>query len=422
MEKIKNEKIKRTRALTPAEHALSKKLYPYARKKFYTRLMAGEDFETIVRPWAESKITHREHEIDICEEVLEALTICENTKLPDINMLKQALQVSLEADLSIYERQINLMVPLFYEKKPENYERQFKNISYHFMDELAEKTGIFTGNMLAYLFFGDFFSPATGILLAKNVEAIKPISSYCRTKLNTMLMLLAQKENIVSESAEDIAKHIFFQALKRPLYKEEVSMLIIYALMQIYTWDMVDTKKKPYAVPSSHTKDIAEIEKAIAYCEKNGYDNLEIWREALILTEVREIWDRQVALITKFLLKGGIDDFTELKEITYRFIGRSFLYGFLSSEIIDFIFDGRHFSSASTVVLALSCNGLKEHNLTPYIQEKLEKMMSLLIEQEWIEAKPEVIANYLLNNALNRSLNKEEISILNLYVLKQAFK
>lgn len=415
-------KIKKTRTLTHEECALSKKLYPYARKKFYARLMAGEDFETVVKPWAESKIAHRDHEIDICEEVLEALTICEKTKLPDINMLKQALQVSLEADLSIYEKQINLMVPLFYETKPENYEKQFKRISYHFIDELAEKTGLFTGNMLTYLFAGDFFSMETGILLAKNAEAIKPISSYCRGKLDSMLITLAQEQSIVAESAEDIAKHIFQQSLKRPLYKEEVSMLIIFALMQIYTWDMLDTKKKPYAVPSSHAKDIAEIEKAIAYCEKNGYDNLETWRDALILTEVREIWDRQVALITKFLLKGGIDDFTELKEITYRFIGRSFLYGFLSSEIIDFIFDGRHFSSASTVVLALSCNNLKEHNLAPYIQEKLEKMMELLIKQEWIEATSENIAEYLLNSALQRALNKEEISILNLYVLKQAFK
>ena len=416
-------KIKKTRALTAEECALSKKLYPYARKKFYTRLMAGEDFETVVKPWAESKITHRDIEIDICEEVLEALSICEKTKLPDLAMLKQALQVSLEADISICERQINLMIPLFSdEKKPKNYEKMFKKISYRFIDQLADKTGIFTGNMLVYLFAGDYFSMETGILLAKNADAIKPISSYCRNKLDSMLITLAQKENIVAESSEDIAKHIFFQALERPLHKEEASMLIIYVLMQIYTWEMVDTKKRPYAVPSSHTKDIAKIENAITYCEEKGYDNLETWRMALKLTEVREIWNRQVALITKHLLKGGIDDFTELKEITYRFIGRSFLYGFLSSEIIDFIFDGRHFSNASTVVLALSCNNLKEHNLAPYIQEKLEKMMALLIEQEWIEATPESVAEYLLNNALSRSLNKEEISLLNLYVLKQAFQ
>ena len=49
-------------------------------------------------------------------------------------------------------------------------------------------------------------------------------------------------------------------------------------------------------------------------------------------------------------------------------------------------------------------------------------MMALLIEQEWIDASSENIADYLLNNALHRSLNKEEISLLNLYVLKQAFK
>lgn len=414
-------KIQKTRTLTPEECALSRKLYPYARKKFYARLMAGENFEKIVKPWAESKITHRQQEIHILEEVFVALSVCENVRLPDINMLKQALQVSLEATLGVYERQIDLLVPLFDEKKPKNYEKMFKKISYRFIDELANKTGIFTGNMLVYLFAGDFFSLETGVLLAKNVEAVKPISSYCHNKLNAMLTHLAQENNIVSESAEDIAMHIFHQALKRPLYKEEASMLIIYALMQIYTWDMVDTKKKPYAIPSDHTKDIAEVERAIADCEKNGYENLKMWQNALILTEERQIWDKQVALITKHLLKGGIDDFTELKEITYRFIARSFRYGFLSSEIIDFIFDGRHFSNASTVVLALSCNSLKEHNLASYIQEKLEKMMALLIEMEWIEATPETIAEYLLNNALNRSLNKEEISILNLYILKQAF-
>ena len=48
--------------------------------------------------------------------------------------------------------------------------------------------------------------------------------------------------------------------------------------------------------------------------------------------------------------------------------------------------------------------------------------MALLIEQEWIEAVPENIDAYLLNSALHRSLNKEEISLLNLFVLKQAFK
>ena len=241
-------------------------------------------------------------------------------------------------------------------------------------------------------------------------------------KLNTMLMVLAQKEEIVSESAEDIAMHILYQALKRPLFKEEASIMIVYGLMQIYSWDMIDTKKKPYAIPSSHTKDIAEVENAIAYCNKNGYEDLQKWQNALILTEVREIWDKQVSLITKHLLKGGIADFTELKEITYRFIATSFRYGFLSSDIIDFIFDGRHFSNASTVVLALSCNNLKEHTLAPYIQEKLKKMIDVLIKEEWIDTTQENIAEYLLKNALNRSLNKEEISLLNLYILSQAFK
>lgn len=418
---MKKEKIKRTRPLTKQECAISKKLHPYARKKFYTRLMAGENSEEMIA-WAKQKITEHEQEIDIFEEILEALVVCERSKLPETSMLRQALQVSSLADGDVYERQINLIVPLFYEKKPDDYEQEFKSISYHFIAELAEKTGLFNGNMLTYLFAGDSFSLESGVILAKNVEAIKPISSYCRMKLNTMLMILAQKEQIIAESAEDIAMHIFHLALKRPLYKEEASMLIIYALMQIYSWDMIDTKKKPYAIPSSHTKDIAEIESAIAYCNKNGYEDIKKWQDAFTFTEVREIWDKQVTLITKYLLKGGIADFTELKEITYRFIARSFRYGFLSSEIIDFIFDGRHFSNASTVVLALSCNNLKEHNLAPYIQEKLTTMMDLLIKSEWIEATPENIADYLLSSALTRSLNKEEISLLNLYILSQAFK
>ena len=418
---MKKEKIKKTRPLTKQECAISKKLYPYARKKFYARLMAGENSEEVIA-WAKQKMTEQEHEVDLYEEILEALIVCERSKLPETSMLRQALQVSPLAERDVYERQINLIVPLFYERKPENYEKEFKRISYHFIDELAEKVGLFTGNMLTYLFAGDFFSAETGVLLAKYNDVLYPISSYCRMKLNTMLMILAQKEQIIAESAEDIAMHIFHLALKRPLYKEEASMLIIYALMQIYSWDMIDTKKKPYAIPSSHTKDIAEIESAIAYCNKNGYEDLSKWQNALTLTEVREIWDKQVTLISKYLLKGGIADFTELKEITYRFIARSFRYGFLSSDIIDFIFDGRHFSNASTVILALSCNNLKEHNLAPYIQEKLTTMMDLLLKSEWIEAKSENIADYLLNNALNRALNKEEISLLNLYILSQAFK
>lgn len=415
------EKITKTRPLTKQECAISKKLYPYARKKFYTRLMAGENSEEVIA-WAKQKINENEHEVDLYEEILEALIVCERSKLPETSMLRQALQVSSLAERDIYERQIDLIVPLFYERKPDDYEQEFKSISYHFIDELATKTGLFNGNMLTYLFAGDFFSLESGVILAKNVKAIKTISSYCRMKLNTMLMILAQKEQIIAESAEDIAMHIFHLSLKRPLYKEEASMLIIYALMQIYSWDMIDTKKKPYAIPSSHTKDIAEIESAIAYCNKNGYEDLSKWQNALTLTEVREIWDKQVTLISKYLLKGGIADFTELKEITYRFIATSFRYGFLSSEIIDFIFDGRHFSNASTVILALSCNNLKEHNLAPYIQEKLTTMMDLLLKSEWIEATPENIADYLLSSALTRSLNKEEISLLNLYILSQAFK
>ena len=49
-------------------------------------------------------------------------------------------------------------------------------------------------------------------------------------------------------------------------------------------------------------------------------------------------------------------------------------------------------------------------------------MMLLLIQSEWIETTPDNIADYLLHNALMHQLSKEEISLLNLYVLSQAFK
>lgn len=410
-------KIKKTRTLTNEECALSKKLYPYARKKFYARLMAGEDSDKVMA-WAEKKIAHRDHEIDVLHDVWEALAVCEKNKLPDIDDLRQALQVSLEADKNTYERQINLMVPLFYERKPENYEKEFKKISYHFIDEMAEKIGIFNGNMLSYLFFGDYFTVATGILLAKHADALHPISSVCRMRLNTMLMLLAQKQEIISENAEQIAIQLFEKSLQRPLLREEISLMIIYSLMQIYSWELVDTHQTP-TVFSASTK---KIEEAITYCESNGFLRLSQWDIALTLTDSRGLWDRQTALITKWLMHIRLNEYSELKAITYRFILKSFQYGYLSSEIIDFIFDGTIFSNASTVVLALSANKLKEHNLSAYLQEKLSQMMRYLIEQDWIDCPEEEIASYLLTMALNRNLHKEETAILNLYVLKHAFK
>lgn len=419
-------KIIKTRNLTQDERAISKKLVkinlPHrTRKEFYARLMNGENFEELVKPWIETCIYQHELEVDKFEEILEALIVCKEKKLPDLAYIKQALQVSTVADFATIERQINLVVPMFYVPKPEEYGIQIKSLSYHFIDELAEKISFFNGNMITFIFAGDYFTLESGVLLAKHAKTIEPIRSVCRMKLNAMLLTLAHKENIVAESVEDIAMHIFHKALIRPLLKEEIAMLVIYALMQIYSWDMIDTKKKVTIVPYSHSKEIERIEKAIEYCQINGFSDIGKWKQALTLTEERTVWDKQVALITKYLLKGGIEDYTELKEITYRFIARSFRNGFLSSEIIDFIFDGRAFSNASTVVLALSCNTLKEHNLASYIQEKLEKMMQTLIENECINADSNTIANYLLDTSLNRPLSKEEISILSMYVLRQAF-
>ena len=414
---MKKTYIQKTRPLTEDERRISRKLYPAARKKFYMRLMNGDDFETEVLPWAIKKITNRGKEADICEEVLEALTVCSKQKLPELYMLEKALQVSLEADKTVYERQLNLIIPLFYEYKPEEYEKKFKKISYHFLDALAEKVGLFNGNMLSYIFAGEYFSTASAVLLAKHADVLLPISSVCRTKLHNMFMTLAQKEDIVAESDEDIAIRLFETSLRRQLHKEEVSLMIIYVLMQIYSWSFVDTHKKPY-VSNGSTK---AIEQAISFCETNGYGDLEMWEKALTLTSSRILWNKQVALISRWLLRIRLDDFCQLKAVTYRFILKSFQYGFVSSEIIDFIFDGRSFSNASTVVLALSSSTLKENNLAVYIQEHLSSMMKQLITQEWIECKPDNIADYLLDNSLARGISKEEISILNLYVLSHAF-
>lgn len=423
---MERKKIIKTRNLTQEEQAISKKIVRMhlprrIRKEYYARLMAGECFDTVVKPWIKACIYQHELEVDKYEEILEALTVCKEKTLPNIEDLEQALQISTATDFATIERQINLVVPMFYVSKPDSYRKKFKTISYHFIDELAEKIHFFNGNMITFIFAGDYFTLESGVLLAKHSKVLRPIRSFCRMKLNAMLLTLAQKENIVAESVEDIAMHIFHKALRRPLLKEEIAMLVIYALMQIYSWDMIDTKKKVTIVPYSHSKEIERIEKAIDYCQINGLSDISKWKQALTLTEERTVWDKQVALIKTHLLKGGIDDYTELKEITYRFIARSFRNGFLSSEIIDFIFDGRAFSNASTVVLALSCNSLKEHNLASYIQEKLENMMLMLIEKECINADCNTIANCLLDTSLNRPLNKEEISILSMYVLRQAF-
>ena len=357
-------------------------------------------------------------EIDIFAEILEYLSVCEAHKLPKLEDLKKALQISLVSDKEAIDRQVNLVVPLFYEKKPAEYEKEFKKISYHFLDGLATKNKLFTGNMLAYIFFGDYFSVSSGILLAKHAKLISSQSCVCHMKLRAMLMTIAQQEGgLIAEKVDDIAVKLFEISLERPLSKEEISLLIIYSLMQIYEGQMIDYKRKSPELLATTKR----VLKAIEYCESNGYDDLNMWDQALTVTDDRILWNRQVALITRYLLRIDLKEYGKLKAITYRFILRSFQSSYLSSEIIDFIFDGRLFSNASTVMLALSSNALRENNLAPYIQEKLTDMMIFLIKKEDIDATPRTIADYLLTVSLNRGISKEELSILNAYVLLQAF-
>lgn len=426
---MKEKKQKTTRTLNAVErkisHALPKKVRrdfylawkDGKEKEFYALLLSDAQLNTSSEDCAQLFWEKLQYEIDVFAEILEYLSVCETQKLPELEDLKKALQVSLVSDSEAIDRQVNLVVPLFYEKKPAEYEKNFKKISYHFLDGLATKNRLFTGNMLAYIFFGDYFSVASGVLLAKHAKLISSQSCVCRMRLNTTLMSLSQKEGIVSENSEDIALKLFDISLERPLSKEEISLLIIYSLMQIYEWQMIDSHRKlPELLPSSK-----RIIKAVEYCEINGYDDLDMWNQALTVTDDRVLWDRQVALITRFLLRIDLKEYSKIKAITYRFILRSFQSGYLSSEIIDFIFDGRLFSNASTVMLALSSNALREHNLAPYIQEKLTDMMNFLIKKEGIEETPGTIADYLLTVSLNRGISKEELSILNAYVLLQAF-
>lgn len=420
-------KIQRT--LTTIENKISKALSGRIRKDFFLALQENNDKEFYATLLSDDELCAPQEclanifwnklqlEIDIYADVLEALTVCSQEKLPDLTMLSQALQVSLVADMKVIERQINLVVPLFYENKPEEYEKKFKKISYFFLDKLAEKNKIFNGNMLSYIFFGDYFSVSSGILLAKHAKLLYAASCVCRMRLNSMLITLAQKENIPAGSVNEIALYLFEKSLLRPLDKEEISLMILYALMQIYESQMFNSPDK-ICLPQSCTKSVLS---AVEFCEKEGYSNLQLWNQALTVTDDRILWNRQVSLITRFLLHSHIKDYSEMKAITYRFILRSFQCGYLSSEIIDFIFDGRTFSNASTVVLAISCNTLKAHNLAPYIQEKLTDMMSVLIRHECPEQTPHTIAEQLLKVSLNRPLNKEELSIFNTYVLLKAF-
>ncbi len=426
---MKEKKQKTTRTLNAVErkisHALPKKVRrdfylawkDGKEKEFYALLLSDAQLNTSSEDCAQLFWEKLQYEIDIYAEILEYLSVCESKKLPELDDLKKALQASLVSDDDAIDRQVNLVVPLFYERKPSEYETEFKKISYLFLDKLATKNKLFTGNMLGYIFFGDYFSVASGVLLAKHAKLLAPVSCVCRMKLHTMLMTVAQQEGFIAESAEDIALSLFEKALERPLSKEEISLLIIYSLMQIYEWQMIDSHKRRPSLLTT-TKHVV---KAVEYCEAHGYEDLSKWDHALTVTEDRILWERQVALITRYLLRINLKEYSDLKTITYRFILRSFQSGYLSSEIIDFIFDGRLFSNASTVMLALSSNALREHNLFAYIQEKLIAMMKFLIKQERLDVTPKTVADYLLLISLNRGISKEELAILNTYVLLQAF-
>lgn len=411
------EKFKKTRNLTAEEHAISKRLPHDVRKKFYARLMNGEDASEVMK-WAKEELAVYDLEIDKFEEILESLVVCQREKLPDLETLGKAMTITKLAGKDVLDYQINLMLSLFYTPKPENYKDKFKMISYKFIDDLSSSMKMFTGNMVEYLFLGDYFSLASGVMLAKHVNVLHIMDRFIHIRLGNMLFLLAEKEGISKQIPEDIASHLFSISLNRPLNKEEISLMVLFSLMQIFIRDN-DMEMKENRVLPMVTKN---TEAAIKFCEENGFVNLQKWSEALVLTYNKSVWDKQVDLITKFLMKIRLNSYGELKKITYNFIQESFSRGFLSSKLIDFIFDGHTFSNASTVVLAMHSRKLKEHNLSSYIQQKLQNMMQFLIIDEGIEANTENIIDYLLDTSLNRNLNKEEISILNAYVLHKAFE
>lgn len=413
------EKIEKTRILSDEECKISKKLPPEIRKQFYARLMAGENLQDI-KPWLDDANAKYDAEVDKLEEILEALTVCQKQKLPNLSMLSQALQVSKVADNKTYERQIKLVIPIFYQTQPEEYAMEFKKISYKFLDEMAGKVRLFNGNMLDFILFGDYFSVPSGVLLAKHSDLLikNSMQSMCYAKLGGMLFTLAQKDGLDIRVPEDIAEYLFDVSLKRALTKEEISMLNIFSLMETYSYNIHPSTTPSKSKAARYSKD---IEAAIAYCEKHGYMDYTIWQQSLTLTDCAPIWDRQVTLITKYLMRQKLNHYSKEKVIAYRFIKESFAHGFVSSEIIDFIFDGTTFSNSSTVILAMFAQELKNHNLAYYIQEKLRNMMGYLLKQEMINVSTDNVANFLLDTSLVRGMYREEISILNTYVLLQAF-
>ena len=420
----------KARKLTRQEAAISKglKYYPELRKLFYTKVLDGDDLETVIKPWLKTAMQEYEKNVDTLEETLEYLTFCEPQKQPALPDLVKALQVSDIAGEDVTVRQIDLLLPLYYSKL--GYESaEFKKISYHFLDEVAAKKRLFTGQMLDFIFFGDYFSLASAVVLAKHSDLLlqNGMSSVVRVRLENMLRILAEKEKISGRVSDDFAKRLFETSLQRNLFKEEVSIMALYSLMQIHSFDSRQSDAAKHEaeednVVTNHLKslELIKIEKAIGYCDKYGCHDVEKWKEALTFIPERSFWDEQVELISKWLLKIKLDNYSELKAITYRFIQESFKHGFLSTKIIDFIFDGRTFSNASTVVLSMYACALKEHNLSLYIQEKLNDMMHELMAQEgWGEKVP--VVDSLLELSLQRNLSVEEISILNVYTLLQAF-
>lgn len=417
------QKIKKPRKLSEEERTMSRLLPRAERKIFYQQLMNGIPFESLA-PWCQHILKERGHEIDILEQIWEALVVCEGDKLPPLDMLEQALQVSTEEDTETWVRQVDLILPLFYVPKEKNYAKKFKSISYRFIDTSLTKKERINANLIDFIFFGDYFSSASAAILAKHAHILTRLGMGCyiHMKLGNMLNLLASREQIDTEASEDVAKQIFARSLNRNLHKEEISIMILFALRQVY-----QHTSKLYAEQNAPDVPVVfsnyrQTEKALAYCETNGFSDLEMWKNALCLTNNDAIWHRQVAMISRFLLNLDLSVHPDLKKITYHFIDDSFALGKTSSALLDFVFDGNTFSSASTVLLARHFSVLKEKNISSFINQHLEGMMFKLMYLEGLDFQDtNRLILFLFEKSLKYDLNKEEISLLNLYTLQQIF-
>ncbi len=416
-------KIKPTRKLSKEERLMSRLLPRAERKIFYQRLMDGISFEAL-QPWCNSILQERDKEIAIMEQIWEALVVCEGTKRPPLDMLEQALQISTEEDMETWARQIDLILPLFYVPKEKNYAKEFKSISYHFIDASLTKMKCINANLIDFIFFGDYFSSASATILAKYAHILiqMGMGCYIHMKLSNMLTLLVSAENINAETPEDIAKQIFDRSLTRDLRKEEISIMILFALSQVYQKASSLATETGYVEVPTVFSNCHHTDKALKYCEKHGFSDLEKWRDALSITNDDAVWHRQVALISRFLLNIDLAQYPALKKITYQFIDSCFALGKTSSALLDFVFDGNTFSSASTVLLARHFSVLKEKNISPFINQHLEHMMSKLMQMEGLNfSNAEALISSLFDKSLKYDLNKEEISLLNLYTLLQIF-